>query len=303
MPQDNAIENSNETVELEITEDQIVGYIVDEDDNEIGLIYTDENGEEQELLYDEVDSIESEEVIETEEVEIDADSILYYLVTPDGREIGLVAQTEDGEKQELLYAEEEIDRFFLLKELDAKLKKATSVKGAAGNIVSTGASTVGGVVNGIAGKEVIKGAGNKPAKTADDEDDGVSKDDLKDMFGTFKDVAVEGYAALSGVLDQVDDVRDQLDDINPKKRRAKRRTERAQMKAAEAQAAAAAKIQQQQATEAGTVAATTGTSLPPLNVKRAVEPAAAEATTADATAAATPTPATAEPTPTATVEE
>ncbi len=40
-----------EVFELEVEEDDIYAYIVDEDDNEIGFILIDENGEEQEYYY------------------------------------------------------------------------------------------------------------------------------------------------------------------------------------------------------------------------------------------------------------
>lgn len=40
-----------EAFEIEIEEDDIVGYLYDEDDNEIGIIVLDEDGDEVELLY------------------------------------------------------------------------------------------------------------------------------------------------------------------------------------------------------------------------------------------------------------
>lgn len=40
-----------EAFEIEIEEDDIVGYIYDEDDNEIGIVVLDEDGDEVELLY------------------------------------------------------------------------------------------------------------------------------------------------------------------------------------------------------------------------------------------------------------
>lgn len=42
-----------ETEEIEIDEDDIVAYLVDEDDNELGFIAKDENGEEKEYYYPE----------------------------------------------------------------------------------------------------------------------------------------------------------------------------------------------------------------------------------------------------------
>lgn len=53
--------------------------------------------------------------------------------------------------------------------------------------------------------------------------DAVSKDDLRGMADTIKDVAMEGYSTIADIMDQVDDMRDSLDAINPKKRRQARR--------------------------------------------------------------------------------
>ncbi len=172
------------------------------------------------------------------------DTLEYYMVTPDGTEIGFVAKDENGEVQEYLYPKEDRSTFFLLEQAYKQLNQATSIKGAAGSLVSSGANTVGGVVNKVAGKQVVdtkkisekvgvNSHNQTAAKNAQDDDDAVTSDDLKDMFGTFKEVAIEGYTAISGVLDQVDDVRDQIDDINPKKRRARRRAERASERANE----------------------------------------------------------------------
>ena len=43
--------DEKKTVEIEVDEDAIVGYIVDQNDNELGFIVEDENGEENEYYY------------------------------------------------------------------------------------------------------------------------------------------------------------------------------------------------------------------------------------------------------------
>lgn len=232
---------SEETVEIEIDEESIVGYLVDEDDNEIGVLYVNEAGEEVELYYDDCEQVDEVEE-EVEEMEIDPDSILYYFVDTKGRELGFAALNEAGEKEEYLYPEEAIERFYLLSDLEKKLSQATGVKGAAGSLVSAGTNAVGGVVNKVTGKEVIKTTDGAVAKPGDGE--GMTKDDFADMFSTFKEVAVSGYSALTGVMDQVDDVRDSLDEINPKKRRQNRKAKK------DTEAAVAAALAQQQATTA-----------------------------------------------------
>ena len=45
------VDTEEELYEIEVAEDDIYAYIVDEDDNEIGFILLDENGEEQEYYY------------------------------------------------------------------------------------------------------------------------------------------------------------------------------------------------------------------------------------------------------------
>ena len=56
----------SETLEIEISEDDITAYLQDEDGNEIGFCMFDENGVEQEYFYAEEDgSSDDEEVIES----------------------------------------------------------------------------------------------------------------------------------------------------------------------------------------------------------------------------------------------
>ncbi len=247
---------SEETVEIEIDEESIVGYLVDEDDNEIGVLYVNEKGEEIELYYDDCEPVQKDDEVDedVEEMEIDPDSILYYFVDAKGRELGFAALNTEGKKEEFMYPENAVGRFYLLAELEKRLSKATGVKGAAGNLVSAGTNAVGGVVNKVAGKEVVKLSGEAPAtsgRTSGGEE-GMTKDDWSDMFSTFKEVAVSGYSAITGVMDQVDDVRDSLDEINPKKRRQNRKAK----KDTEAAVAAALASQQQTAAAAAAPIAT-----------------------------------------------
>ncbi len=251
---------SEEAVEIEIDEESIVGYLVDEDDNEVGVLYVNEKGEEVELYYDDCEQVQIEDEADedvadgdeadedVEELEIDPDSILYYFVDAKGRELGFAALNEEGKKEEFMYPEDVVGRFYLLAELEKKLSQATGVKGAAGNLVSAGTNAVGGVVNKVAGKEVVKVSGAAPAKSGgtSGEEEGMTKDDWSDMFSTFKEVAVSGYSAITGVMDQVDDVRDSLDEINPKKRRQNRKAKK------DTEAAVAAALASQQQTAAAT---------------------------------------------------
>ena len=127
-----------ETVELEISEDDIVYYLYDEQDQEIGFV-VEEDGAEVEYYYEWVDSadyegLEAEEPDEVSatfgesegealslsledmaeldgevvEMEIDEDAIDHYLVDEQGREIGFVI-VEDGVEVECYYQEDDED--------------------------------------------------------------------------------------------------------------------------------------------------------------------------------------------------
>ena len=86
--------------EIEIDEDQIEAYIVDENDKEIGFIVLDENGKEQEYYY--ADSGDDDVM----EIEIDEDDIEAYIVDENDNEIGFIIIDEDGNEQEYFYAED-----------------------------------------------------------------------------------------------------------------------------------------------------------------------------------------------------
>lgn len=125
-----------ETVELEISEDDILYYLVDEDGEEIGFVI-EENGQEVECYYegyedfefeivdDEEDDSESVEIIEgtfdeddeieldltdldgeVVEMEIDEDSIDHFIFDEEGNEIGF-AIVEDGTVIECYYTDED----------------------------------------------------------------------------------------------------------------------------------------------------------------------------------------------------
>ncbi len=119
----------SEVIELEIDEDDILYYITDQDDNEIGFAImedgkeveyyyeTDEDYRIAEVLedvYDEAEYADGDDGIEDAdeelliEMEIDDDDILYYLVDEDDNEIGF-AIMEDGKEVEYYYVDEEID--------------------------------------------------------------------------------------------------------------------------------------------------------------------------------------------------
>lgn len=112
-----------ETVELEYSEEDILYYLVDEDDKEIGFVL-EIDGEEVECYYDDVDGDEYELVDDGDfqeidvadlaeladgdvvEMEIDEDAIDHYLFDDDGNEVGFVI-VEDGLEVECYY--EEVD--------------------------------------------------------------------------------------------------------------------------------------------------------------------------------------------------
>lgn len=74
-----------EVIEMEIADDDIYAYLVDEDDNEVGFVLIDENGDEQEYYY--VDMSEYEIVDE--------------IVDSDGDKKSHAARAEDDEEFDL----------------------------------------------------------------------------------------------------------------------------------------------------------------------------------------------------------
>ena len=101
-------------VEIEISEDDILYYILDENDNQIGIVI-EQDGEEVEYYFeDDEDEVEldlSELDGETIELEIDEDAIDHYLFDDDGSEIGFVI-IQDGTEIECLYDVENYDEEF-----------------------------------------------------------------------------------------------------------------------------------------------------------------------------------------------
>ncbi len=73
-----------EVFEIDIDEEDIVGYIYDEDDNEIGFIILDEDGEEVELFYASEDEYEYVEVEEAPAKKASADDEYDFGITREG---------------------------------------------------------------------------------------------------------------------------------------------------------------------------------------------------------------------------
>ncbi len=116
-----------ETMELEISEDDILYYLVTDDGEEIGFVI-EENGQEVECYYEGYEDYEFEIVDEDDaddaaeeteidltdldgevvEMEIDEDSIDHYIFDEQGNEIGFVI-VEDGNEIECYYTEDEDD--------------------------------------------------------------------------------------------------------------------------------------------------------------------------------------------------
>lgn len=79
--EEDAHDLEEEVIEMEIEDGDIYAYLVDEDDNEIGFVLIDENGDEQEYYYVDMDD--------------------YEIVDADGDEGARVVRAEDGEEFDL----------------------------------------------------------------------------------------------------------------------------------------------------------------------------------------------------------
>ena len=106
--------DADETMELEFSEEDIAYFIVDEDDNEIGIALYDDDGNEVEFYYaDDFDPDEFELVADEDsenaedgdafEIEVSEDDIAYFIVDEQGNEIGFALTDEDGTETEYYY--------------------------------------------------------------------------------------------------------------------------------------------------------------------------------------------------------
>lgn len=249
-----------ETVELEISEDDILYYLVDEDGNEVGFVI-EEDGAEIECYYDGIDGDQYEVVEEvgglsdagsgpeslaeldgeTVELEISEDDIEAYLVDEDGNEIGFVI-IEDGVEIECYYEEDEPGEAAsgngaaaASKPAEAPeepkergyLGKIASIAGYEGNKARKKAEKQLDKVRGKAEVGVDKAtaavqSGGKRLKEKKDEYDlGITREGVAEATSDLNAIAKEGAETAKELKEAYDDIMDSFGFLVPKKVRRK----------------------------------------------------------------------------------
>lgn len=255
-----------EEIEVEISEDDILYYLVDEDGNEVGFVI-EEDGEEVECYYEGLDADQYEIVGEIEidassidadeqgesseeesdeviELEISEDDISYYIFDEDGNEVGFVIQ-EDGLEIECYYDEDESDEdgtdsgsdegaapeaepYIPEKAEDhGYIHKIASIAGFEGNKARKKAEVQLDKVRGKAEVQVDKAAkaasaqASKMKAKADENDLGITREGVKETTADLNAIAKEGAETAKELKEAYDDIMDSFGFLVPKKVRRK----------------------------------------------------------------------------------
>jgi hypothetical protein len=250
-----------ETVEIDISEEDILYYLVDEEGNEVGFVI-EEDGEEVECYYEGYDSDDfeligihnnSEETEieislaeldgETVELEISEEDILYYLVDEDDNEIGFVIE-EDGTEIECYYAEEDEDSdddgsgagnatnapepYIPEKAEDhGYLHKLAAIAGHEGNKARAKAEVKLDQVRGKAevhvdkAKQVATETAGKAKAKAQENDLGITREGVKETTADLNAIAREGAETAKELKEAYDDIMENFGFLVPKSVRRK----------------------------------------------------------------------------------
>lgn len=242
-----------ETIEVTYSDDEILYYLVDEDDNEVGFVIL-EDGQEVECYYEgfdsegyeAVDTISTKSEFETVELEYSDDDIAYYLVDENDNEVGFVI-IEDGKEVECYYEEYEELAFEPADKQDSKtdaktktnhqeddededdseehgyIYKIASIASHEGNKARKKAEKKLGVVRGKAEVQVEKATKAVTAKTkeakkkADEFNPGITREDISEMTKDLNAIAKEGVATAKDLKETYDDIMDSVGFLIPKK--------------------------------------------------------------------------------------
>ena len=227
-----------ETVELEYSEDDILYYLVDEDDNEVGFVI-EEDGQEVECYYEEFED-NAYELVE-EVVEIANDEAAESSGTDDAgsesvSEIAAKAPTATSEKEtasspEPYVPEKAEDHGYLHKlvaiagheggkarskaetKLDAVRDKAEVHVDKAKKAASEQAGKAKQIASEQAGKAKEKAAKAK----ADTEDLGITRESVKETTADLNAIAKEGAETAKELKEAYDDIMESFDFLIPKK--------------------------------------------------------------------------------------
>jgi len=226
-----------ESFEIEVSEEDILYYIEDEDGNQVGFAVM-EDGEEVEYFFDGdasdyefVDNNETDEDGEVFELEFSEEDIIYRIVDENEVEIGF-AIMEDGEEVEYYYEEVEVED---IPEPDPEpepepepvehgyLYKMASIAGHTADKTRKKAEVKIDKVRGVTEKQIDKAtdaieAGSKKLKEKKDESDlGITREDIAETTADLNVIAKEGAATAKELKEAYDEIMNDFGFLVPKK--------------------------------------------------------------------------------------
>ena len=226
-----------ESFEIEVSEEDILYYIEDEDGNQVGFAVM-EDGEEVEYFFDGdasdyefVDNNETDEDGEVLELEFSEEDIIYRIVDENDVEIGF-AIIEDGEEVEYYYEEVEVED---IPEPDPEPKpepepvehgylyKMASIAGHTADKTRKKAEVKIDKVRGVTEKQIDKAtdaieAGSKKLKEKKDESDlGITREDIAETTADLNVIAKEGAATAKELKEAYDEIMNDFGFLVPKK--------------------------------------------------------------------------------------
>ena len=224
-----------ESFEIEVSEEDILYYIEDEDGNQVGFAVM-EDGEEVEYFFDGdasdyefVDNNETDEDGEVLELEFSEEDIIYRIVDENDVEIGF-AVMEDGEEVEYYYEEVEVEDIHESEpepEPEPKehgyLYKMASIAGHTADKTRKKAEVKIDKVRGVTEKQIDKAtdaieAGSKKLKEKKDESDlGITREDIAETTADLNVIAKEGAATAKELKEAYDEIMNDFGFLMPKK--------------------------------------------------------------------------------------
>ena len=224
-----------ESFEIEVSEEDILYYIEDEDGNQVGFAVM-EDGEEVEYFFDGeasdyefVDNNETDEDGEVLELEFSEEDIIYRIVDENDVEIGF-AIMEDGEEVEYYYEEVEVEDIPESEpepEPEPKehgyLYKMASIAGHTADKTRKKAEIKIDKVRGVTEKQIDKAtdaieAGSKKLKEKKDESDlGITREDIAETTADLNVIAKEGAATAKELKEAYDEIMNDFGFLMPKK--------------------------------------------------------------------------------------
>ena len=223
-----------ESFEIEVSEEDILYYIEDEDGNQVGFAVM-EDGEEVEYFFDgdadDYEIVEDDEDGEVLELEFSEEDIIYRIVDENDVEIGF-AVMEDGEEVEYYYEEVEVED---IPEPDSEpepepepvehgyLYKMASIAGHTADKTRKKAEVKIDKVRGVTEKQIDKAtdaieAGSKKLKEKKDESDlGITREDIAETTADLNVIAKEGAATAKELKEAYDEIMNDFGFLMPKK--------------------------------------------------------------------------------------